>query len=318
MASWTDATRAPGPARAPGATRVPPPDGRVAQPDGRVAQPDLPARGLLRPELVGAVFRLGRYPAAAGVDDYVEHYWAVEWDLPSERAQPSDVLSHPALHLTVEDADPPQHGVAMPAALVHGVLTRRFEITLRGSGRVVGARFRPGALTALTGVPAHPLSDRVVPAGDLWPGADALRDEVLATLRDEDRCALLDAFLAARLPSTPDPRYATAREVVAHVMADRGLTRVDHVAAAHGLTVRTLQRLTREHVGVSATWLIRRGRLQDAVADLQSDPRRDLGELAVRLGWYDQAHLTRDFTAAVGVSPARYARGLRTAAGEDA
>lgn len=299
MASWTEATH----------------DRSGPEP---VVPPVPPARGILHPELVGPVFRLGRYPAAPGVDDYVEHYWAVEWDLPTERTQPADVLSHPALHLTVEDADSPQHGVAMPAALMHGVLTRRFEITLRGSGRVIGAKLRPGALTALTGVPAGPLADRVVPARELVPGADALRDEVLATPRDEDRCAVLDAFLAARLPTAPDPRCATAREVVTHVMADRSLTRVDQVAAAHGLTVRTLQRLAREHVGVSAKWLIRRGRLQDAVADLQADPGTDLGALAVRLGWYDQAHLTRDFTAAVGVSPARYARSLRTAATPEA
>lgn len=272
------------------------------------------ARGILRPELVGPVFRLGRHAAADGVDAYVEHYWAVEWDLPTERAQPSDVLSHPAVHLTVEEGSTPHHGFTMPAALVHGVLTRRFEITLRGHGRAVGAKLRPGAFTALTGRPAHPLSDRVVPAAEVWPDAGALRDSVLAVPRDEDRCRVLDGFFAARLPATPDPRYATVREVVAHVSADRTLTRVDQVAASHGLTVRTLQRLTRGYVGVSATWLIRRGRLQDAVADLQADPALDLGDLAVRLGWYDQAHLTRDFTAAVGVSPARYARSLRTAA----
>ena len=308
MASWTEATRG---AATDDAARQP----GVVQAATAPSGPAVPsARRILHPELVGPVFLLGRYPAAPGVDDYVEHYWAVEWDLPTERTQPSDVLSHPALHLTVEDADSPQHGVAMPAALVHGVLTRRFEITLRGSGRVIGAKLRPGALTALTGAPAYPLSDRVVPAVDLFPGADALRDEVLALGRDEDRCAALDAFLAARLPAAPDPRCATAREVVAHVMADRSLTRVDQVAAAHGLTVRTLQRLTRELVGVSAKWLIRRGRLQDAVADLQADPGAELGALAVRLGWYDQAHLTRDFTAAVGVSPARYARSLRAAA----
>ncbi|RVW04044.1 AraC family transcriptional regulator [Rhodococcus xishaensis] len=34
--------------------------------------------------------------------------------------------------------------------------------------------------------------------------------------------------------------------------------------------------------------------------------------MAVVLGGYDQAHLTRDFRAAIGVPPARYARGLMT------
>jgi AraC-like DNA-binding protein len=258
------------------------------------------------------VFALDRIACAPGLDPYVEHHWTVAWDLPAARTQPSDVLSHPSVHLTVEEGDGPRHGVALPAVLVHGVPTRRFEVQLSGSGRVTGVKFRPGGFTALTGLPAHTFTDRAVPATEVWPQARELLDAVLAETDDAARCRRLDGFLLEALPA-PDPRFSTVRAVVDAVLADRTLTRVDDVAAAHGLTVRTLQRLMRDHVGVSATWLVRRFRLHDAVADLQVDPGIDLAELAVRLGWYDQAHLTRDFTRAVGVSPARYARALRAA-----
>ena len=33
----------------------------------------------------------------------------------------------------------------------------------------------------------------------------------------------------------------------------------------------------------------------------------DLAALAVELGWFDQSHFTRDFTALVGQPPAAYA-----------
>ncbi|WP_164874109.1 helix-turn-helix domain-containing protein [Rhodococcus spongiicola] len=71
-----------------------------------------------------------------------------------------------------------------------------------------------------------------------------------------------------------------------------------------------MQRILRRYTGITASWLISRYRLLDTLDALQSDPRRDVAELAVVLGWYDQAHLTREFTAAVGVPPARYARAL--------
>ncbi len=41
--------------------------------------------------------------------------------------------------------------------------------------------------------------------------------------------------------------------------------------------------------------------------------RIDWAELAAALGYADQAHLTRDFTAVIGVPPARYVTVATTA-----
>ena len=78
------------------------------------------------------------------------------------------------------------------------------------------------------------------------------------------------------------------------------------VAHRHGLTVRTLQRLFTHYVGVGPKWVLARYRMHDAVADLDAGWDGTLTDLAVRYGWYDQAHFTRDFTALVGVTPGQY------------
>ena len=77
----------------------------------------------------------------------------------------------------------------------------------------------------------------------------------------------------------------------------------------HGLSVRALQRLFRGFVGVGPKWVLQRYRLHDAVTAIDTDPgaMADLAGLAASLGWSDQSHFTRDFTAAVGVSPHAYA-----------
>ena len=51
-----------------------------------------------------------------------------------------------------------------------------------------------------------------------------------------------------------------------------------------------------------------RRRVQDAVARIDAGDVADLSTLAVQLGWYDQAHFSRDFTDVVGVSPGLYLR----------
>ncbi len=93
------------------------------------------------------------------------------------------------------------------------------------------------------------------------------------------------------------------------MLADHSLSRVEDVAARHGLSVRALQRLFRRFVGVGPKWVLQRYRLHDAVTAIDTAPgvMADLAGLAASLGWSDQSHFTRDFTAAVGVSPHAYA-----------
>jgi hypothetical protein len=69
---------------------------------------------------------------------------------------------------------------------------------------------------------------------------------------------------------------------------------------------RSLQRLFSNYVGVSPKWVIQRFRLQEAVSHLSKNEPVDLAALAQALGFFDQAHLTRNFTRLVGCSPLAY------------
>jgi AraC-like DNA-binding protein len=94
--------------------------------------------------------------------------------------------------------------------------------------------------------------------------------------------------------------------MVARITADTSLCRVGDLAAALGLPVRRLQRLFTDYVGVSPKWVMRRARLQEAAVRAERGGQVDWASLAADLGYADQAHLTRDFTATIGVPPARY------------
>ncbi|MBX6768738.1 MAG: AraC family transcriptional regulator, partial [Actinomadura rubrobrunea] len=86
------------------------------------------------------------------------------------------------------------------------------------------------------------------------------------------------------------------------------LFRVDQAAEALHVSTRTLQRLFAEYVGVAPKWVMRRARLHEAAARADQGDDVDWAALADELGYCDQSHLICDFTATVGVPPARYAR----------
>jgi AraC-like DNA-binding protein len=77
-----------------------------------------------------------------------------------------------------------------------------------------------------------------------------------------------------------------------------------------GLGLRKLQRLFDDYVGVSPKWVIQRYRLHEAAERIAAGRVADFADLALELGYADQAHFNRDFKKLVGRSPAEYARSL--------
>ena len=272
-----------------------------------------PASGLLRPAETRRVADLRRgAPVTPALVPFVERYWSVRWDRTGKPPFRSEVLSHPSVNLSVETGSGPRFGVALPAVLVHGVTTRRFVIDLVGSGRVTAAKFHPGGFVAFGGRP--PSGGAVVPLGpELGLDPAALLDAVLAEDDDDARAAVLDGALAPLAPP-PAPAYLDLQHLLRRMRQDRSLVRVEQLAREAGTSTRSLQRLFSAYVGVSPKAVLARYRLQDAAASIDAGEVTDLARLAADLGWFDQAHFSRDFRAVVGTTPSAYLARARAGA----
>jgi AraC-like DNA-binding protein len=246
-------------------------------------------------------FTLDRFPPAADLAELVERHWLVSWELPPGREASVTLLPHPCVNL-VFDAD---------RLTVAGVGRERFTYVYRGTGRVFGVKFRPGAFLPFLGSALSGLSDSVLPAERLWgPPAAALAARMATAARVEELVALVERFLRERWPP-PDPQVELVGRIVAALLHDRTISRVDDVTARFGITPRTLQRLFARYVGVSPKWVLRRYRLHEAAAVLAAEQHRPWAEVAAELGYFDQSHFIRDFTAAIGMTPLAYAAACR-------
>jgi AraC-like DNA-binding protein len=253
-----------------------------------------PARGVLHRlprELEGRVEH-DRVAPPAELSPFVAHFWSVRWRLDGLPPVKVETLPHPTVHLTFEAG----------RARVGGVHSRRFSRTLEGDSGVFGIKFRPATFRAVLGAPLSTLTNRAVPLRRIFGAAgDALARQLHGEPKLRRRIALACAFLRAQLPALP-ARLVTLRDLVERLATDVELTRVEQVAALLDVDRRTLERRFRDAIGVSPKWVIRRYRLHEAAAQLEQ-PGVTLAELALRLGYFDQAHFTRDFTAAVGRPP---------------
>ena len=88
---------------------------------------------------------------------------------------------------------------------------------------------------------------------------------------------------------------------------ERDILKVQDLVDRYEIDMRTLQRLFARYVGVRPKWVIQRHRLHEAAEQLAASATISQSELALSLGYSDQAHFVRDFKSIVGVSPAVYA-----------
>ncbi|MFJ8863340.1 DUF6597 domain-containing transcriptional factor [Streptomyces sp. NPDC102451] len=277
-----------------------------------MAGPRRETRGIVdAPELFTHVHLRLRDPAPA-LRPHLEHYWLIDWDLPEPYT--SHVVPHPSVHLVFQRTEPGGGAEPERSAEVYGIVRGLFSRRLEGRGRVCGVKFRPGAFRPFA--PDRPVSEWTghrVPADEALavpehlPHASTAARAVLDPADEDARVAALDAFLLPLVPP-PDPQAELATELAELVRTDRSLLRVDALARAGGLSVRSLQRLFSTCVGVGPKWVILRHRIHEALQRAGTDPEPDWAELAADLGYSDQAHLVRDFAATVGVPPAAFAQ----------
>ncbi|MFC9269238.1 AraC family transcriptional regulator [Streptomyces zhihengii] len=271
-------------------------------------------------ELFSRVDFRRREPAPA-LRPFLEHYWLIDWDLPEPYA--THVVPHPSVNMVFQ-----RYGDEEPWAEVAGIGLELFTQKLTGSGRVCGVQFRPGGFRPFaperpvshwTGrrVPLHPAprspGPESVPASAPEPAPLPVSPEgVRAVVEPDDEDARVAALDALLLGLGPHPaavdRSLRAVALVDRVRTDRSIRRVDELASAEGVSARSLQRLFAEQVGVGPKWVILRYRIHEALERAESGREPDWAALADELGYSDQAHLVRDFTATVGVPPTAYGR----------
>jgi AraC-like DNA-binding protein len=228
------------------------------------------------------------------------------------------ILAHPCVNLSVAPGQTGDDGLpGRLEATLTGVPQELYTRRIAGSGWAVAAKSTPGGFGAFTAGPVADLTGRVVaPGSALDPKAAERWDdgtliaEMVAVDDERHRVAVLETRLTGIVEAADPERTRVAREVAAVAglaKDDRSLRRLDDLAALSGIGARTLQRLFQEHVGVSPTWVLRRYRLLEAAETVRDGRPVSWAQVAADLGYSDQAHLVRDFRAAVGTTPAAYA-----------
>jgi len=219
--------------------------------------------------------------------------------------EPLVLASHP------DPAQPP----GTFETLVGGLHTTPAIITHDGRQSGIQLGLSPLGARALLGVPAGELARRDVPADDvLGTLAREIYDRIRCAPSWEDRFRILDAALIARLAHANRRTFTETSPEVAYVwrqlMQTAGMASVSALGAETGWSDRHLRARFRAETGLAPKAAARVIRFDQARRVLQRRAAAGmplaLADVAASCGYFDQAHLNRDFGLIAGCSPTRW------------
>ena len=240
-------------------------------------------------------YRLRRYVPDTPLANLIEQYWLVNWQLKNGQEHVQRNLPDPNFHLTFDSQ----------GAKLIGPVSKVYEYPMAASGFVIGVKFNAGALNVLLNGPASDYVDRELLASKYFgsgvtdifeTGADALTDETIVSV--------LNKFLV-HFAEPVTAKQTQVAKLLDCIKNSGEIYTVASLAQRADLSVRTLQRLFNQYIGLSPKWLLRKYRLHEALEELEANTLTMI-ELATQLEYTDQSHLIRDFKDMLGMSPAQY------------
>src|SRR3954454_11340216 len=299
----------------------------AADPDGRITLGAVQARAatVTRHESALGRWETVRRAAPPALRPHVLGYLGYREWLP----QPFRRLEMPPDEVHVIVSFGPRVRVPAPVrSFVAAPHTEHTIVDFDAEQHGVEIRLTPIGAHLILGVPMHELADRVTPIDELLgrPG-DELPERLYEAGDWPARFALLDRLVAARLaeaaapaaggehawwcpvrshgaaPGAPGGAGGGAEHAWWRLVRSHGAAPVERLAEWFGWSRRHLLARFREHTGLPPKVFARILRFQRAAALLAAPAGPSLCEIALDCGYYDQAHLNRDFRAFAGRTP---------------
>ena len=225
--------------------------------------------------------------------------------IPDQSTEP--ILPDGCVEVILNFAEPfaqhDDHSVKLqPRNFIVGQMTRPIFISPTGPVQLVGIRFHPGGTRPFFGLPMRELTNQVVELGSFARTLEARLLSAASHLPDlQDKVAALQKVLLKILKDSK--KDFSLLRIATSIVESSGMIAVDDLADEAGLSSRQLERRFLSEVGVGPKVLSRILRFQQVFRAVDANEHA-WPMIAVDCGYYDQAHLIRDFRQFAHETPA--------------
>jgi AraC-like DNA-binding protein len=255
---------------------------------------------------------------APPLSNFIENLWLYDgYDSPhfKERIFPSGtfelVFSLRGDELRIYKAAQSDQCERFSGAIVSGPYNGFFVTDTAEEASVMGVHFKPGGAFPFLEPAAYELADSHIDLEAIWGRTVAeMREQLSETTSPTRRLLLLEKLLVSRLLRA-QPHHSAVSLALDRFAQAGGRTRTCELARQAGLSQKRFIDVFRSEVGLSPKLFNRVVRFQRVLTTVHANSVPDWTQLALDYGYFDQAHLIRDFRAFSGLSPVDYLHRLR-------
>lgn len=255
-----------------------------------------------------APFELQYFPPDPDLAEMVSSFYFVRVDLPlfdeSERADRPQfrIMDVPKGEYVFPD------GYRFPAgrATIIGPTSGSVRAIAPGPLRMYGFGLMPAGWATLMGAHADKLTDRAIDAADLFGDwIEEVVDAIGNAADTAERLVIGNNFVREILKKNePAPVWFT--RTVDQWLTGSANPHVPELVEATGMSIRSVERMTKHYYGLSPRMLARKYRAVRAASALARGEKLDDAELGD--AFYDQSHLIREIKRFAGATPGQLAR----------
>ncbi|WP_293304452.1 helix-turn-helix transcriptional regulator [Pedobacter sp. UBA5917] len=243
---------------------------------------------------------------------FVKHYLIIDQKISNAQSYRMFSDGNPGIVFHLKDPflqlnDENSAAILQPQSFVYGQLSHHNTILIQSDLKMIVVVLAPCALFTHFDTAAYELNDETAPLA-IFFGQEArdVEEQLITTLSTADAIAIIERFLINRL--TP-LRYLTTdfSMAIRSIYQHHGLISIEDLLQTLPITERQLERKFREYVGTSPKRFADTIKLQHFLKLLQKQPDKEkITDLIYISGYYDHAHLNRNFKKMTGFTPFHY------------
>jgi AraC-like DNA-binding protein len=253
-----------------------------------------------------------RYIRPSGIlSRFIRHYWVLEADASEgsvgERVIPTgniELMFHYKNTFLCKNAafDLPQ-----PRSFISGITNKYADVFTQGDSGVIAVTFYPFGACNFFRFPLADIENTTVNLHDIYSNTiKEVEERIQECTSLQQRIRIIESYLLKCLVPRSGDDLMLVDQCVSMVNSCSALITSSALSSKLFMSSKTLERKFTSLIGKSPKQFIRIVRFQHIIKELSVPGNKNLSQVAVDNGYFDQAHFIKDFKTLSGYTPSEF------------